>query len=107
MPPQGPLEYHIDPQPLKIVQTPRQIFIIYESNYGLARSTWTASPAAGGAAAELARVLVGRWEGDTLVVESNNFHGVDPNNLRSVGLPAGFLGVVGWLDHRGTRIQRQ
>src|SRR5262245_9683705 len=32
--PQGPLQYHIDPQPLKIAQTPRQIFIIYESNYG-------------------------------------------------------------------------
>ena len=33
--PQGPLQYHTDPQPLKIVQTPKQILIIYESNYGL------------------------------------------------------------------------
>src|SRR5213083_2211388 len=33
--PQGPLQYHIDPQPLKIVQTPRQILYISESNYGL------------------------------------------------------------------------
>src|SRR5262245_51695229 len=27
--PQGPLQYHVDPQPLKIVQTPKQIVIIY------------------------------------------------------------------------------
>ena len=33
--PQGPLQYHLDPQPRKIVQTPGQILIIYESNYGL------------------------------------------------------------------------
>ena len=33
--PQGLLQYHVDPQPLKIVQTPTQILIIYESNYGL------------------------------------------------------------------------
>src|SRR5437867_11850183 len=33
--PQGPLQYHIDPQPLKIVQTPRQMIYISESNYGL------------------------------------------------------------------------
>src|SRR5713101_3618790 len=33
--PQGPLQYHIDPQPLKIAHIPQQILIIYESNYGL------------------------------------------------------------------------
>jgi hypothetical protein len=33
--PQGPLQYHIDPQPFKIVQTPRQMLYISESNYGL------------------------------------------------------------------------
>ena len=33
--PQGPLQYHVDPQPLKIVQTPKQILIVCESNYGL------------------------------------------------------------------------
>jgi hypothetical protein len=33
--PQGLLQYHLDPQPRKVVQTTGQIFIIYESNYGL------------------------------------------------------------------------
>jgi hypothetical protein len=33
--PQGPLQYHLDPQPREIVQTPRKIPIVYESNYGL------------------------------------------------------------------------
>jgi hypothetical protein len=43
---------------------------------------------------------VGRWEGDALVVQSNNFHGVDPKQFRSVE-PDSFHGV-GWLDHRGS-----
>ena len=33
--PQGPLEYHLDPQPREIIQLPQKIVIVYESNYGL------------------------------------------------------------------------
>ena len=33
--PESLLQLHLDPQPLKIVQTPGQILIIYETNYGL------------------------------------------------------------------------
>jgi hypothetical protein len=101
--PQGPLQYHIDPQPLKIAQMPRQIFIIYESNYGF-RTIYMdgrALPPQGTVQPYWHGYSIGRWEGDTLVVESNNFRGVDPNNPRAVGLPDTYLGV-GWLDHRGS-----
>ena len=40
--PQGPLEYHLDPQPREIVQLPHKTLIVYESNYGLGTSTPTA-----------------------------------------------------------------
>src|SRR5437667_6161279 len=33
--PQGPLQYHIDPQPLQILEMPGRILYISESNYGL------------------------------------------------------------------------
>ena len=101
--PQGPLQYHIDPQPLKIAQMPRQILIIYESNYGL-RTIYMdgrSLPPQGAVQPYWHGYSVGRWEGDTLVVESNNFHGVDPDNPHAVGLPDTYLGA-GWLDHGGS-----
>jgi hypothetical protein len=101
--PQGPLQYHIDPQPFKIVQTPRQILYISESNYGL-RTIYMdgrSLPPQGTVQPYWNGYSIGRWEGDTLVVESNNFHGVDPNNPGAVGLPDTYLGA-GWLDHRGS-----
>ena len=100
--PQGPLQYHIDPQPLKIVQTPTQILIIYESNYGL-RTIYMDGrklPPLGEPQPFWHGYSVGRWEGDTLVVESNNFRGVDPDAVQN-GEPSSFHGV-GWLDHRGS-----
>ena len=100
--PQGLLQYHIDPQPLKIAQMPRQIIIIYESNYGL-RTIYMdgrALPPLGGPQPFWHGYSVGRWEGDTLVVESNNFRGVQPNDFHGVE-PDSFHGV-GWLDHRGS-----
>jgi hypothetical protein len=100
--PQGPLQYHVDPQPLKIVQTPAQILVIYESNYGL-RTIYMDGrtlPPLGGPQPYWHGYSVGRWDGDTLVVESNNFHGVDPKQFHDVE-PDSFHGV-GWLDHRGS-----
>jgi hypothetical protein len=100
--PQGPLQYHIDPQPLKIVQTPKQIFIIYESNYGF-RTIYMDGrplPPLGEPQPFWHGYSIGRWEGDTLVIESNNFHGVDPNNFH--GVEPDNLHGVGWLDHRGS-----
>ncbi len=101
--PQGPLQYHIDPQPLKIVQTPQQIFYVSESNYGF-RTIYMdgrSLPPLGKVQAYWHGYSIGRWDGDTLVVESNNFHGVDPDNVTAIGLPDAYLGV-GWLDHRGS-----
>jgi hypothetical protein len=101
--PQGPLQYHVDPQPLKIAQMPRQILIIYESNYGL-RTIYMDGrllPPLKSVEPYWHGYSIGRWEGDTLVVDSNNFHGVDPNNPRAVGMPDSYLGA-GWLDHRGS-----
>ena len=100
--PQGLLQYHIDPQPLKVVQTPKQILIIYESNYGL-RTIYMdgrALPPQGEPQPFWQGYSIGRWDGDTLVVESNNFRGVDPSNFHGVE-PNSFHGV-GWLDHRGS-----
>ena len=84
--PQGPLQYHLDPQPRKVVQTPHQIFLIFESNYGL-RTIYVDGrtlPPQGEPQPYWHGYSVGRWEGDTLVVESNNFRG------------------DGWLDSRGS-----
>lgn len=84
--PQGPLQYHLDPQPRKVVQTPTQILIIFESNYGL-RTIYLDGrtlPPLGEPQPFWHGYSVGRWEGDTLVVESNNFHD------------------DGWLDSRGS-----
>ena len=101
--PQGPLQYHIDPQPFEIIQTPRKILYISESNYGL-RTIYVdgrSLPPLGEVQQYWHGYSVGRWDGDTFVVESNNFHGVDPKNVGAVGLPSSFLGA-GWLDHRGS-----
>jgi hypothetical protein len=101
--PQGPLQYHIDPQPIKIVQTPKLIVYVSESNYGLRMiyMDGRSLPPQGTVQPYWHGYSIGRWDGDTLVVESNNFHGVDPNNPRAVGLPDSYLGA-GWLDHRGS-----
>lgn len=101
--PQGVLQYHIDPQPSKIIQTPRQILYMSESNYGL-RTIYTdgrSLPPQGTVQPYWHGYSIGRWDGDTLVVESNNFRGVDPNNVGAAGLPDTYLGA-GWLDHRGS-----
>src|SRR5262245_7446370 len=84
--PMGLLQFHLQPQPRKIVQTPSQILIVYESNYGL-RTIYTdgrSLPPQGEPQPYWYGYSVGRWEGDTLVVQSNNFRG------------------DGWLDVRGS-----
>ena len=91
--PQGPLQYHLDPQPREIIHTPRKTLIVYESNYGL-RTIYTdgrALPKQGEPQPYWHGYSVGRWEGDTFVVESNNFRGVQGGNAADA-----------WLDQMGS-----
>jgi hypothetical protein len=82
--PMGFMQFHMHPQPRKIVQTPGLILIIYEANNGL-RQIFTDGRA-------LPKndpqpwwygYSVGKWEGDTLVVETTGFKD------------------IGWLDING------
>jgi hypothetical protein len=83
--PMGIMQFHEQPQPRKIVQTPSLIVIVYEANFGLRQifmdgrrlpdndpQPWWYG------------YSVGRWEGDTLVVDT-------------VGLRDD-----GWLDIQGS-----
>ena len=91
--PQGPLQYHLDPQPREIVHTPQRTFIIYESNYGR-RTMYTDGrrlPPPGEPQPYWHGYSIGHWEGDTFVAESNNFRGVQGGHAAD-----------GWLDQKGS-----
>jgi hypothetical protein len=84
--PMGFMQFHTHGQPRKVIQTTGLIAIIYEANYGL-RYIFTdgrALPPQGDPQPWWYGYSVGRWEGDTLVVETNN------------------LRDDGWLDVRGS-----
>jgi hypothetical protein len=91
--PQGPMQYHLDPQPREVLTLPGKILIVYESNYGI-RTIYTDGrrlPKQGEPQPFWHGYSIGRWEGDTLVVESNNFRGALTNQPGD-----------GWLDQRGS-----
>ena len=83
--PMGFLQFHNHPQPRKIIQNPDVTLIIYEANSGL-RQIFTDGRQLPPKDAEpwWYGYSVGKWEGDTLVVETT-----------------GFLDG-GWLDVRGS-----
>jgi hypothetical protein len=90
--PMGFTQFHMQPQPRKIIQTPKLIVVLYEANYGL-RYIYTDGrklPSQGEPQPWWYGYSVGRWEGDTLVVETNNLRGAEagPHD--------------GWLDVRGS-----
>jgi len=72
--PMGFLQFHLHPQPRKILQTPNVTVIIYEANEGL-RQIHTDGRSLPGPDAEpwWYGYSVGKWEGDTLVVETTGF----------------------------------
>lgn len=72
--PMGFMQFHNHPQPRKIIQTPELIVIIYEANYGL-RQIFTDGRTSPKNDPEpwWYGYSVGKWEGDTLVVETTGF----------------------------------
>jgi len=94
--PMGFTQFHQQPQPREIVQLPTKILILYEANYGL-RQIYTDGrtlPKQGDPQPLWYGYSVGRWEGDTLVVESNNLRGAEDGPFD------------GWLDVRGSPYSR-
>lgn len=86
--PLSPLQFHSHPQPRKVIQTPDVVLIMYEANNGL-RQIFTdgrALPAADDIQPWWFGYSVGRWDGDTLVVQTRG------------------LRDMGWLDEQGTPV---
>ena len=83
--PMGFMQFHTHPQPRKMIQTPGLLVIIYEANYGL-RQIFTdgRSLPADDPQPFWYGYSIGKWEGDTLVVETTG------------------LREDGWLDVRGS-----
>ena len=95
--PMGLTQFHMHGQPRKIMQNSSVIAIMYEANYGL-RYIYIdgrALPPQGSVEPFWYGYSVGRWEADTLVVETNNLRGADTG-------PSD-----GWLDVRGSPYTEQ
>ena len=72
--PMGIMQFHNHPQPRKIVQTPGLVIIIYEANFGLRQIFTDGRPLPSNVPEPWwFGYSVGRWEGDTLVVETTGF----------------------------------
>ena len=95
--PMGLTQFHTHGQPRKIVQNSSVIAIMYEANYGL-RYIYVDGrtlPPQGSVQPFWYGYSVGRWEGDTLVVETNNLRGAETSPYD------------GWLDVRGSPYSEQ
>jgi hypothetical protein len=95
--PMGFTQFHQQPQPREIVQLKDKILIIYEANYGL-RQIYTDGrtlPKQGDPQSQWYGYSVGRWDGDSLVVETNNLRGAEDGPFD------------GWLDVRGSPYSRE
>jgi hypothetical protein len=95
--PMGILQFHQQPQPRKIIQTPKLILIEYEANYGLRHIYMDGRtlPPQGEPQPWWYGYSVGRWDGDTLVVETNNLRGAEDGPYD------------GWLDVNGSPYSQQ
>ena len=95
--PMGFLQFHQQPQPRKIIQTPQMILIEYEANYGLRHIYLDGRklPPQGEPQAWWYGYSAGHWEGDTLVVETNNLRGAEDS------------ANDGWMDVNGSPYSQQ
>jgi hypothetical protein len=95
--PMGFLQFHQQPQPRKIIQLPKVIYIEYEANYGLRKIYLDGRklPPQGEPQPWWYGYSVGRWEGDTLVVETNNLRGAEDGPWD------------GWMDVNGSPYSRE
>jgi hypothetical protein len=95
--PMGFLQFHQQPQPRKIIQTKQMILIEYEANYGIRHIylDGRALPPQGEPQPWWYGYSVGRWDGDTLVVETNNLRGAEDGPYD------------GWLDVNGSPYSRE
>ena len=73
--PLGLTQLHMHPQPREVVQTPREIVVLYEANDNTRRilTDGRRLPAANDVTPWWYGYSVGHWDGDTLVVETTGF----------------------------------
>jgi hypothetical protein len=83
---------HTHPDPRQIVQTPKLLVIAWESNYGLRfiHTDGRKLPPLGEPQPWWYGYSAGHWEGDSLVVETNNVRGAEEGQFD------------GWLDVNGS-----
>ena len=96
--PMGFLQFHQQPQPRMIIQTEKLILIEYEANYGLRHIYMDGRelPPQGEPQPWWYGYSVGHWDGNDLVVETNNLRGADEDSPYD-----------GWLDVNGSPYTRQ
>jgi hypothetical protein len=71
--PLHPVQLHSHPQPRKIIQTPKEVLIIYEANDGLRQIFTDGRPLPVDPQPWWFGYSTGKWDGDTLVVETIGF----------------------------------
>jgi hypothetical protein len=87
--PMGFMQFHNHPQLRKIIQTPKVLVLMYEANYGLRQIFTDGRPLPKDPDPWWYGYSVGKWEGDTLVVQTIGFN--DDSNYGPL-----------WLDVRGS-----
>jgi hypothetical protein len=71
--PLGLMQFHLHPQPRKIVQTPGLTLILYEAQAGIRQIFTDGRPLPKNPPAWWYGYSIGKWDGDTFVVETTGF----------------------------------